>query len=327
MGSSRSIAVLIRQRLEAAAAGGALGGLGALPGAYRYRLAGALAAAATGVDRRHYRIARESLILRYGPERAGQRARAAFRELGHLLAEVPLLEGCASEAMPGLVTAVEGQEHLDAAVADPRGTLVLTGHVGNWEIMGHVLIQYGLAPLHGIYRPLENPYLDARLRATRGRSGAGTISRWNASRPVLQALRKGEAVAVLPDQFPRGKGRIWLPFLGEATQFQSAPVRLALRSGAPILPVFLLREGVERFRLVAFPRIEPGDYPDDDNGVRDLGAAMVAALEVGIARAPAQWFWFHRRWRHEPRALIEGGPPPPPWGGEVVVGGSEAEAP
>lgn len=306
-------------RLESAAVGGLCRLLAAFPARTRYRLAGRLGEWARLLDRRHARYARESLALRYGREGVEDKVRGVFRELGHLAGEIPLLERLSPEELEARVTVVEGREHIDRIAADPRGALLLTVHMGNWELLGQVLPRFGIGPLHGIYRRLDNPLLEKRLRAARERHGIGAISRDRASRRVLSALRAGETVAMLIDQNTPSTDRVHLPFLGEIARVPTALARFAQRGATPILPAFLIREGPERFRLVAHCPIEPGDFPESEEGVRDLTAAAVAAMEAGIALAPAQWFWVHRRWRNKsgPRRLVPGGPPPPPWGGET----------
>ena len=319
MGAEQDRTTGFRHRLEAAVIGGLLSLLGAMPSHWRYALAGRLGAWARFLDRRHYRHARDSLALRYGTEGVEAKVRGVFRELGHLGAELPLLKWSDAEALTGLVTAEEGRAHIDAMAADARGTLVLGAHVGNWELLGHLLPHYGLTPFHVVYRPLDNPVLDRHLRVNRERHGARAIDRANASRPILQALRRGESVAVLADQNTPRTERVNLPFLGEEARIPTSLARFALKTDSPILPVFLLREGPERFRLVALAPIEPGKYADSEAGLGDLTAEVAAAMETGIAYAPAQWFWVHRRWRakHQPRQLMPGAPPPPPWGGET----------
>ncbi|MFP4561239.1 MAG: lysophospholipid acyltransferase family protein [Thiohalorhabdus sp.] len=306
----------LRHRLEAAALGGLLRLLRSLPVRFRYALAGRVGEWARFVDRRHARIARESLALRYGEEGAAEKVREVFRELGHLAGEIPLLETLSLEGLQEMVRAVEGREHLEAVAADPRGVLLLSVHAGNWELMGQILPQYGLNPLNGVYRPLDNPILEERLRAARGRHGVQPIDRRRASRQVMAALRRGETVAMLVDQHLRGTERIPLPFLGEVARVPTTLARFAKKSGAPILPAFLVREAPERFRMVVLPPIEPGAFGDDEAGIRDLTAETVAAMEAGIALAPAQWFWVHRRWRREPRELVAG-LRPPPWSGAI----------
>ncbi|HKJ71007.1 MAG TPA: lysophospholipid acyltransferase family protein [Gammaproteobacteria bacterium] len=320
MGAAEPATVRLRHRLEAALAAAVIRLLGALPPRRRYALAGRLGAWSRHLDRRHRRHARDSLALRYGAAGVEDKVRTVFRELGHLGAELPLLERREPAGLTELVVAEEGRAHIDAMAADARGVVVLSAHLGNWELLGHLLPHYGLSPFHVVYRPLDNPLLDRHLRANRERHGARAIDRNNASRPILQALRRGETVAMLNDQNTPGTGRVRLPFLGEEARVPTALARFARRTDSPILPVFLLREGPERFRLVALEPIEPGRYPDSEAGLRDLTAETVAATEAAIARAPAQWFWVHRRWRskHAPRRLAPGAPPPPPWRGGTL---------
>ncbi|MFA9459283.1 lysophospholipid acyltransferase family protein [Thiohalorhabdus methylotrophus] len=316
MPAEESQPIRLRHRLEAAALGGLLRLLRALPARTRYALAGRVGEWARHMDRRHARVARESLALRYGEETADQKVREVFRELGHLAGEMALLERLSPQELQSMVTAVEGREHLEATTADPRGVLILSVHGGNWELLAQNLPHYGLNPLHVVYRPLDNPLLEDRLRACRERHGVHAIDRRRSSREVLEALRRGETVAMLMDQHLRDSTRIWLPFLGEPVRVPTTFARFAKKSGCLVLPAFMVREGAERFRLVFLPTIEPDRFGDDEDGIRDLTAETVAAMEAGIALAPAQWFWVHRRWRSEPRALLPD-QRQPPWSGSV----------
>jgi len=308
---------LLRHRLEAWLVAGWLGLMRRLPARARHSLAGRVGAWARFLDRRHAPVARESLALRYGRESAGAKVRDVYRELGRLAGEMALLEERRSAELRGLVTAVEGREHLEAIACDQRGVILVGAHLGNWELLGHLLPQYGLSPLQVVYRRLDNPILDARLRRSRERHGTRTLERRTATRPSLTALRRGEAVALLLDQHTRGKGTLRLPFLGETTPVSTLPARLALQTGCPVLSPALIRDGPDRFRLLVSPALEPGHYPDSEEGVAELTAGIVRLLEAGIGRAPAQWFWVHRRWRERPRRLAPGSGPPPPWNGEA----------
>jgi len=316
MGREELQTIRLRHRVEAAGLGGLLRLLRVLPAPARYALAGRVGQWIRFIDRRHARIAHASLALRYGEAGAKGKVREVFRELGHLAGEIPLLETLSPEGLQAMVGSVEGREHLEAAAGDPRGVLLLSVHAGNWELLGQILPQYGLNPLRGVYRPLDNPILEERLRACRARHGIEPIDRRHASRQVMSALRRGDTVAMLMDQHLRNSARIELPFLGETARVPTTLARFARKAGCPILPAFLVREAPERFRLVALPPIEPGEFGEDEAGIRDLTAATVAAMEAGIALAPAQWFWVHRRWRGEPRELLPG-TSIPRWSGSV----------
>ncbi len=288
-----------------------------LPPHLRTALSGRLGEWARFLDRRHARVARQSLALRYGERGVGDKVRAVYRELGHLAGEIALLGDRPLEELSPLLQAIEGREHLEAALCESRGLLLVGAHMGNWELLGHLLPLFGLVPLHLVYRRLDNPLLDEWLRWNREQHGARAIDRRRATRPLLEALRRGETVALLMDQHTQAHGALRLPFLGEMAFVSTAPARFALQTGCPILSMALIREGADRFRLVVSPLLEPGRFSKTHQGVSALTVEIVAQIEAGIAEAPAQWFWVHRRWREQPRQLVTSGFAPPPWGGEV----------
>lgn len=308
-----SVLVGLRHRLEAVAAGGWLGLMKRLSPGLRTAVAGRLGEWARYLDRRHARNARDSLALRYGERGVGRKVRAVYRELGCLAGEIALLETRDPEELSALVRTIEGREYLEATAADPRGVLMVGAHMGNWELLGHLLPLYGFRPLNVVYRRLDNPLLDQRLRRSRELHGARAVDRESATRPVLGALRRGEAVALLMDQHTRGQGTVRMPFLGEVTNVSTAPARFALQTGCPILSMVLVREGPDRFRLVVYPPLEPGRFPDNRQGLEALTAQTLTLMEAGIAEAPEQWFWVHSRWRERPRRLDPNAAPPPAW--------------
>ncbi len=187
----------------------------------------------------------------------------------------------------------------DGAVAEARrllaagrGLLVLTGHLGCWELLGAYLAAR-LGGLTVVTGTVHNPPVDRLVNAQRRALGLTPVAREGDLRPVLRALRGGGAVAVLLDQNTR-VANVAVPFFGRPAPTPAGFARLALRTGAPVLPVAIRREGAGH-RVVHLPALaRPGG--DGPEAVYSLLRAGNAALEALIRQRPEEWVWFHERW-------------------------------
>jgi Kdo2-lipid IVA lauroyltransferase/acyltransferase len=191
---------------------------------------------------------------------------------------------------------LEGDEHLRTAVAQGRGVLILTAHYGNWELLAAAHGLSGL-PLSIVIRPLDHPLLDELAARFRRRSGAELIIKRQAVREVLQALRRQRMVGILLDQNATREEGVFVPFFGVLASTSKGLAVLALRTGAPVVPVVLRRDPDGRHCVDVGAPIPPP--PDRD--VATYTARFNQVLEATIRRAPEQWLWMHARWRTRPR--------------------------
>jgi len=195
----------------------------------------------------------------------------------------------------------DGSEHVREALAGGRGVLLLTAHFGNWE-----LLAAGAAlhfPLSLIARPVSNQGLEDQILMVRRKFNVEVISKHDAGRATLDALRKNRTLAITPDQHAGAQGLL-LPFFGHPTRMVSSLARLAMLSGAPVVPAFGVRKypWISDGRTIA--RIRPGFTVENDRKRRDemvlAGTQrMTAELENIIRLYPDQWLWLHKRWRDE----------------------------
>jgi len=246
------------------------------------------------------RVALENLAVAF-PDRSGAErrrlCRASFQHLGMMLVETCFLLVQDPQVMLSRVS-VEGIEHLTAAAKSPGGVLLLSAHFGNWELLGLAHIFCGL-PLTVVVRPLDSVILNGLAERLRARTGTELIGKRRALRPVLGALRRGRMVGILLDQnASRGEG-VFVPFFGRPASTSRSLALLSLRTGRPIVPVFIHRERDGRHRIVVEPALAtpPADSPD---AVIELTAECARRIEAAIRRWPEQWFWLHRRWRTRP---------------------------
>jgi KDO2-lipid IV(A) lauroyltransferase len=189
----------------------------------------------------------------------------------------------------------EGEERVRAAHAHKRGVLLFTGHFGFWEInaLVHGLV---LQPMSVLARPLDNPLLHNLLESVRGKTGNSVIYRRGAIRRVLRALEANQAVAVLIDQHIQTADAVYVDFFNRPAATTSALAALALRTGAPVVPVFALPLPGGRFRMVYEHPVDPPPA-DDPDAIRDFTQRCTDVLEMYVRRYPQLWLWMHRRWR------------------------------
>jgi KDO2-lipid IV(A) lauroyltransferase len=281
--------------------------LGALPEPLALGFGELLGWIAGTVLRIRARTVRENLELAFPERDSGWRrrvARASYRHLGREGAATFRL-GAATPERVRAATEVEGLERVRDAVAAGRGVVVVTGHLGNWEIGGAAVAVRGV-PVDAVALVQANPLFDRELARTRARLGMRVIARGAAPREVLRSLRAGRLAALVADQNDR-RGGLFVDFLGVAAATFRGPALFALRTGAPLFLGVALRRSrhPQRYRIVLEEvRVEPsGDLERD---VERLTAAHADALARWVRAAPEQYFWQHRRWKTRPAQEGEG---------------------
>ena len=173
--------------------------------------------------------------------------------------------------------------------------LLFTGHFGFWEInaLVHAL---EIKPMSVLARPLDNPLLHHLLESVRRRTGNSVIYRRGAIRRVLRALADNQAVAILIDQHIQSADAVYVDFFNRPAATTSALAALALRTGAPVVPVFALPQPGGRFRMVYEHAVAP-PRSDDPDAIRAFTQRCTDVLEMYVRRYPDLWLWMHRRWR------------------------------
>jgi KDO2-lipid IV(A) lauroyltransferase len=232
------------------------------------------------------------------PERAALEREAIlaahYRELGRVWTEYAWMPELLRRPAGEVVAAPRGIEHLEALRG--RGVILLTGHYGNFELLGAWLGR--LNPVDFVVKPLSNPRVEAMLQARRRAAGVGTIPLGMSLRAVSRALRDGRWVAMLADQDARRHG-VFVPFLGRPASTPVGPARLSIASGAPIVMGFCERCADGRIELDVMPPMTARD-PRAADAALELTARHTARLEERVRRRPEMWFWLHRRWKTAP---------------------------
>ncbi len=193
-------------------------------------------------------------------------------------------------------TEVVGRDVLEAAANHPAGAVLVTGHVGNWEICGAAIVAAGL-PMDVIAARQRNPYFDRYITRCRANLGMEVIPREHARRRVVQVLRTGKSVGVVGDQDARDAG-IFVDFFGRPAATARGPAVLARRAGALMGTAFATRVPGPRIRYrLELEALDPGA------GANALTQACASRLEAKVRELPEQYFWMHRRWKTPPPGL------------------------
>ena len=197
---------------------------------------------------------------------------------------------------------IEGLEHIERAAQVGRGCILLTAHLGNWEVMGARAAQD--VPLSVVARPTGNERIEAHIAGIRASANIEVISKYDTGRAALQALKDNRTLGILPDQHAGAEGLL-LPFFNRPTRITPAIARLAMLSGAAVAPSF----GVRREPWIADGRIIAQVFPtwtipksaraEREQRIQDGTRRVVHELETIIRAHPDQWLWLHRRWRNE----------------------------
>ena len=178
--------------------------------------------------------------------------------------------------------------------------LMVTGHLGNWELLGHVMALLGY-PLNAVSRPLDNQALNRWMVDSRLKRGLKLIVKWGAVEEMTEALERGEPVSFLADQNAGDKG-IFVPFFGRLGSTYKSIAILAIRRRLPIVCGYAHRTGPGfKYELGVQDVIQPHEWEDRDDAIFYVCARYVRALENMVRRRPAQYFWMHRRWKSRPR--------------------------
>jgi KDO2-lipid IV(A) lauroyltransferase len=225
-------------------------------------------------------------------------ARQSFQHLGRTAVEIALLPALGRERVLHLVESVHNWEAMQRAVAAGRGVILVTGHLGNWELAGAYVAARGI-PIDVIVREQANPLFDAYLTETREALSMAVVHDSDAVRRTPRALRAGRAVAFVSDQGALGLASTFVPFFGRPAKTPRGAAVFALRFKLPVLFVTAIRQPGGKYRV--FVEEIHVDYEADREDETDaVVARYTCTLERWVRTAPEQYFWQHRRWRRQP---------------------------
>ena len=282
----------------------------ALPPAVRYSLAALVGRFAYyGLPRRR-RVALQNyaqvLGLPADHPLTKRTARHAFGNYAKLVTDFLLMYSLTPEAIRTLVRA-EGVEHLDRALAQGRGAIAVTAHVSNWDILAAAAAVRGYV-VNAVTEELPSSRLNQVVIRSRERIGMRIIPLASSGsvRAILKALARNEVVALASDLY-RGDHGVRVTFFDRPISFPAGPAAIALKTGAPLLPVWVRREPDNRYVAEVEAPLEVSRAGDPARDLQLTTQRIAQFFERIIRRTPDQWFVFLPLWRDGPP---EGAPPP-----------------
>ena len=226
--------------------------------------------------------------------------RKLYRNLGWLLAEFCQMPGYTAQQTQSFIR-YEGLEHYLAARDQGKGVLILTGHLGAWELSSfyHSLMGY---PMSIVIRRLDNPLVDNLVNHIRCLHGNQVLHKDDFARGLLGSMRRGETVGILMDTNMTPPQGAFVDFFGHSACTGSGLARVAMKTGARVLPGFLLWEEATQQYVLRFGA--PLNLPTSENAEADVlahTALFTKVIEDYIRQYPDQWLWVHRRWKTRPQ--------------------------
>lgn len=228
-----------------------------------------------------------------------QTLRRLYRNLGWLLAEFCQMAKYTPQNTQPFIR-YEGLEHYLAARDKGKGVLIVTGHLGAWELSSfyHSLMGY---PMSMVIRRLDNPKVDRLVNSIRCAHGNRVLHKDDFARGLLGAMRQGETVGILMDTNMTPPQGVFVPFFGRPACTASGLARVALKTGAAVLPGFMLWDEAEKKYVLHFgEEIVFERTGNDEADTVTNTAKCTAAIEDYVRRYPDQWLWVHRRWKTRP---------------------------
>jgi KDO2-lipid IV(A) lauroyltransferase len=277
--------------------------IGLLPYRTACAVAECLAWLAYHLDARHRQVAADNLRHAFPGELSDteldRRVRAVYRHFCVLLIDIIHL--------PRRLHPNNWRRHVELdqgrwvdLLLSGRPLLLVTGHFGNWELGGYVLGLLGFTT-HAIARPLDNPYLDDYLRLFRERTGQKILAKKGDFDEMQGLLTSGGVLATLADQ-DAGQRGLFVDFFGRPASTHKAVALLALEYRVPLVVLGVPKVGADlRYHILMEDVIYPEEYEGRPDAVRAITQRYTSGLERLVRRYPAQYFWLHRRWKHQPQ--------------------------
>jgi KDO2-lipid IV(A) lauroyltransferase len=192
---------------------------------------------------------------------------------------------------------VNGEEHLCKALAEGRGCILLTGHLGFWEA-GNFLFSARGYPIGVVAKPMRNPLIDRYFQRMREKAGGYIINSRKGARRILKALQQNHLVGILMDQHVSRRQGVAVPFFGQPASTTPIIAEIAMKYRVPVIPAFCLWQPDNRYRFEISPMILLEGELSRENIVANT-ALLTRFIEDAVRRYPDQWFWVHRRWRNK----------------------------
>ncbi len=260
------------------------------------------------LDRRHRRIVRRNLLFAYPrltPSRTTALSRRIFQSMAVTFLEICQLSFSSRDDLLKSV-GIKGVQNLTTAVKNPTGAIMMTAHLGNWEMAANAGCCFLEKPLVAVARPLQNKTLDRWIKRMRTRFGNRILDKNRALSKMARALREGHMLGILIDQSTTRSEGVEVLFFNKTVTATPAASILARRYGCPVVPCFCIRETDGNLTLIIEPPLELVKTADATADLIVNTQIMTNAVEKAVRTYPDQWLWFHKRWkRHYPQLYPE----------------------
>jgi len=256
------------------------------------------------VDVRDRQVALFNLSIAFPDKPLSERRRilrASCRNLGRLAAEFCHLPTLTAATLADVVTFSDRAAwERTIARAERDGAVILSAHFGNFEMLAYAPGLLG-HPVTLVHRPMHNPAFDRAITAIRTASGTRVVKKKAAAKEALRALKERRILVIPSDQNQTAAFGVFVDFFGKPACTTPGVARLAMLTGAPVFPVFMVREGETGcHRIEILPEVEIVHSADREADIRANTQRCTAIIEDMIRRYPEQWIWFHKRWKTRP---------------------------
>jgi KDO2-lipid IV(A) lauroyltransferase len=225
---------------------------------------------------------------------------AMLRNLGWMAAEFSRFPRYTKENIEQFVF-LDGHENFLEAQRRGKGVLVLTGHIGAWELSSFAHALYGF-PLHYMARPIENARIDALVNGYRCRTGNQPIFKNESARAMLKILKDAGTIGILADQNTMPEEAVFVDFFGKTASTTTGIARVALHTDAAVVPGYAVwDESLQKYRLRFEPPVELIRTGSAERDILENTQRFTKVLEGIIRKYPDQWVWVHGRWNTRPQ--------------------------
>ncbi len=265
-----------------------------------YRMADSLGKLAYLCSGKYQRIGKQNIQMAY-PEMDGKQAEQMLRRVFHSFAvsmvEFLMADRFSDDELRKMVV-FENYQNYEAAAAEGKGVILVSAHMGSWELCARSLSHLQNMPLTVVARDSDDQSATTLVNTLRKRSGYKVISKGGASAlKILRALKNKETVALMSDQNSKD---VFVPFFGRMAGCVAGPATIALRSGAAIVPMFVHRSEDGKHVYEFFEPIKAVSTGDQQADVVRIITSIQSLIEQQVRRFPDQWLWFHNRWKSRP---------------------------
>lgn len=231
--------------------------------------------------------------------------RGTFESLGRHLGFVSHFRKFAREDIRNLVEVVGKAENFDPAYARGKGVLFFTGHFGSWEVFNLLPPAFDLG-MNILVRRIDNPLVENFVDDFRTRFGSVTLDKTKSARQMFRVLENGELLGILADLNVQEKEGVFVDFFGVPASTTTSIAKLALKTGAAVLPAFAVwEESKGKYVVYLEPPIEYETTANHDDDIKNLTQDITKVVEKYVRKYPEQWLWIHKRWNTRPEGEEE----------------------